>query len=182
MFLRHHRKPQAERRSRSKGLPIVETDRYAIFFLILTCATLLHHVFLTNARLMFTCYIKVTFLKRKNGLLKKAMELVSNIHSSMFKYQFYDLKRGPFLTFGLASDVFSTKGVLCDCEVAVIIFNLNNGKLFEYCSVEPQTVLQKYATYSGPSERRRKEKVRLFLSTKLIFTKTSILTVNAICI
>lgn len=54
----------------------------------------------------------------------------------------------------------NAQGVLCDCEVTVIIFNLNNGKLFEYSSVEPETVLQKYATYSGPSERRKKDKVR----------------------
>lgn len=65
---------------------------------------------------------QVTFLKRKNGLLKKAMEL----------------------------------GVLCDCEVSVVIFNLNNGKLFEYASVPPEKVFTRYATYSGPSERRKK--------------------------
>lgn len=65
---------------------------------------------------------QVTFLKRKNGLLKKAMEL----------------------------------GVLCDCEVSVVIFNLNNGKLFEYASVPPEQVFTRYATYTGPSERRKK--------------------------
>lgn len=65
---------------------------------------------------------QVTFLKRKNGLLKKAMEL----------------------------------GVLCDCEVSVVIFNLNNGKLFEYSSVPPEKIFTRYATYSGPSERRKK--------------------------
>ncbi|CAN8065071.1 unnamed protein product [Agarophyton chilense] len=66
---------------------------------------------------------QVTFLKRKNGLLKKAMEL----------------------------------GVLCDCEVAVIVYNPHNGKLFEYSSISMERVLNRYATYSGPSERRKPE-------------------------
>jgi SRF-type transcription factor (DNA-binding and dimerisation domain) len=70
--------------------------------------------------------LQVTFLKRKNGLLKKAMEL----------------------------------GVLCDCEVNVVIFNLNNGKLFEYSSVDAEKIFMKYATYNGPSERRKKTSVR----------------------
>lgn len=78
---------------------------------------------------MCNCFVcvrqQVTFLKRKNGLLKKAMEL----------------------------------GILCDCEVSVVIFNLNNGKLFEYSSVEPEKIFMRYATYNGPSERRRKKSV-----------------------
>jgi hypothetical protein len=41
----------------------------------------------------------VTFTKRKNGLMKKAMEL----------------------------------SVLCDCQIALVIFNSNN-KLFQYSS------------------------------------------------
>lgn len=64
-------------------------------------------------------------MKRKNGLLKKAMEL----------------------------------GILCDCEVGVVIFNLNNGKLFEYSSVEAEKIFTRYATYNGPSERRKKKTV-----------------------
>lgn len=51
------------------------------------------------------------------------------------------------------------KGILCDCEVSVIIYNINNGKLFEYSSVPIEKALQRYAGYSGPSERRRAEKV-----------------------
>jgi hypothetical protein len=74
--------------------------------------------------------VQVTFLKRKNGLLKKAMEL----------------------------------GILCDCEVSVVIFNLNNGKLFEYSSVEAEKIFSRYATYNGPSERRKKSTVHKALS------------------
>jgi len=44
--------------------------------------------------------MQVTFTKRKNGLLKKAMEL----------------------------------SVLCAADVAVVIFNNSNGKLFEFAS------------------------------------------------
>lgn len=50
-------------------------------------------------------------------------------------------------------------GILCDCEVAVVIFNLNNGKLFEYSSVDAEKIFMRYANYNGPSERRKKKSV-----------------------
>lgn len=53
--------------------------------------------------------LKVTFLKRKYGLMKKAYEL----------------------------------SVLCDCEIALIIFNSNN-KLVQYASTEIDKILMKY--------------------------------------
>lgn len=54
-------------------------------------------------------HFKVTFLKRKHGLMKKAYEL----------------------------------SVLCDCEIALIIFN-NNGKLVQYASTDIDKILMKY--------------------------------------
>lgn len=54
-------------------------------------------------------YLKVTFLKRKQGLMKKAYEL----------------------------------SVLCDCEIALIIFN-SSGKLVQYASTEIDKILLKY--------------------------------------
>mmetsp|Transcript_9386 Transcript_9386/g.15449 ORF Transcript_9386/g.15449 Transcript_9386/m.15449 type:complete len:464 (-) Transcript_9386:65-1456(-) len=62
---------------------------------------------------------QVTFTKRKNGLMKKAMEL----------------------------------SVLCDCEIALIIFNSNN-KLFQYSSTEMDKILLKYSQYNEPHERK----------------------------
>ena len=52
---------------------------------------------------------KVTFTKRKFGLMKKAYEL----------------------------------SVLCDCEIAVVIFNSHN-KLFQYASSDMDKILLKY--------------------------------------
>ena len=54
---------------------------------------------------------QVTFTKRKNGLMKKAMEL----------------------------------SVLCDCQIALVIFNSNN-KLFQYSSGDIGTVLKRFST------------------------------------
>ncbi|KAI0563078.1 srf-type transcription factor [Gracilaria domingensis] len=51
------------------------------------------------------------------------------------------------------------QGVLCDSEVAVIVYNPHNGKLFEYSSIPMERVLNRYATYSGPIERRKPEQV-----------------------
>ncbi|ORZ24419.1 myocyte enhancer factor 2D [Absidia repens] len=38
--------------------------------------------------------------------------------------------------------------VLCDCEIALIIFN-NNGKLVQYASTEMDKILMKYTEVSG---------------------------------
>ena len=62
---------------------------------------------------------QVTFTKRKNGLMKKAMEL----------------------------------SVLCDCEVALIIFN-SSSKLFQYSSTDMDKILLKYTEYTEPQEAR----------------------------
>ena len=57
--------------------------------------------------------MKVTFTKRKFGLMKKAYEL----------------------------------SVLCDCEIALIIFTSNN-KLYQYASSDMDKVLLKYTEYN----------------------------------
>ncbi|CDS08289.1 Putative MADS-box transcription enhancer factor2D [Lichtheimia ramosa] len=62
---------------------------------------------------------QVTFLKRKQGLMKKAYEL----------------------------------SVLCDCEIALIIFN-SSGKLVQYASTEIDKILLKYTEYNEPHESK----------------------------
>ncbi|EIE81910.1 hypothetical protein RO3G_06615 [Rhizopus delemar RA 99-880] len=57
---------------------------------------------------------QVTFLKRKQGLMKKAYEL----------------------------------SVLCDCEIALLIFN-TNGKLVQYASSDIDQILMKYTEFMG---------------------------------
>ncbi len=69
--------------------------------------------------LWFVLFFKVTFTKRKFGLMKKAYEL----------------------------------SVLCDCEIALIIFNSTN-RLFQYASTDMDKVLLKYTEYSEPHESR----------------------------
>ncbi len=59
--------------------------------------------------------IQATFTKRKNGLIKKAMEL----------------------------------SILCDCEVALIVFSSNN-KLFQYASSKMDQILLRYTDYTEP--------------------------------
>lgn len=82
-----------------------------------------------------TLSLQVTFTKRKNGLMKKAMEL----------------------------------SVLCDCEIALIIFN-SNTKLFQYSSSEMGNVLQKYSqSCADPQERRTNEDVSLASSLPALF-------------
>jgi hypothetical protein len=56
---------------------------------------------------------QATFTKRKNGLIKKAMEL----------------------------------SILCDCEIALMIFGINN-KLYQYSSGEMNTTLQRYLDHN----------------------------------
>lgn len=58
---------------------------------------------------------KATFTKRKNGLIKKAMEL----------------------------------SILCECEIALIIFSSNN-KLFQYASSDMDKSLLRYTEYNEP--------------------------------
>ena len=60
---------------------------------------------------------KVTFNKRKFGVMKKAYEL----------------------------------SVLCDCEIALIIFSSSN-KLYQYASTDMDKVLLKYTEYNEPHE------------------------------
>lgn len=65
---------------------------------------------------------QVTFTKRRNGLLKKAMEL----------------------------------SVLCDAEIAVIIFSNTGGerRLFDYCSSDLRGALERLASFEGLVESR----------------------------
>ena len=70
----------------------------------------------------------MTFTKRKNGLMKKAMEL----------------------------------SVLCDCQIALVIFNSNN-KLFQYSSGDINTVLERFKHDTvGPHERRNNKDVSIW--------------------
>lgn len=68
---------------------------------------------------------QVTFLKRKQGLMKKAYEL----------------------------------SVLCNCEIALVIFNNQNNKLVQYASTDMDKVLMRYTEYGEPFESKDNEDV-----------------------
>ncbi|XP_078288062.1 LOW QUALITY PROTEIN: MEF2 transcription factor homolog [Rhinoraja longicauda] len=54
--------------------------------------------------------------------------------------------------FGLMKKAYELS-VLCDCEIALIIFNHTN-KLFQYASTDMDKVLLKYTEYNEPHESR----------------------------
>lgn len=43
--------------------------------------------------------------------------------------------------------------VLCDCEIALLIFN-TNGKLVQYASSDIDQILMKYTEYNDPHESK----------------------------
>eukprot|EP00128_Syssomonas_multiformis_P011452 Colp12_sorted_trinity150504_noHs@173 len=55
--------------------------------------------------------------------------------------------------------------ILCDCEIALIIFNSNN-KLFQYASTDMDKILLKYTEYSEPHESRNNADVAAFIQKK----------------
>lgn len=70
--------------------------------------------------------------------------------------------------------------VLCDCEIALIIFNSSN-KLFQYASTDMDKVLLKYTEYNEPHESRTNAdiievRIRRFLCSRKV--KTSLLRVS----
>uniref|UniRef100_A0A8C5GZJ1 Myocyte-specific enhancer factor 2D homolog n=1 Tax=Gouania willdenowi TaxID=441366 RepID=A0A8C5GZJ1_GOUWI len=56
--------------------------------------------------------------------------------------------------FGLMKKAYELS-VLCDCEIALIIFNHSN-KLFQYASTDMDKVLLKYTEYNEPHEKSLK--------------------------
>ncbi|XP_016383309.1 myocyte enhancer factor 2cb isoform X5 [Sinocyclocheilus rhinocerous] len=66
--------------------------------------------------------------------------------------------------FGLMKKAYELS-VLCDCEIALIIFNTTN-KLFQYASTDMDKVLLKYTEYNEPHESRTNSDIVEALSKK----------------
>ncbi|KAK3610262.1 hypothetical protein CHS0354_022325 [Potamilus streckersoni] len=66
--------------------------------------------------------------------------------------------------FGLMKKAYELS-VLCDCEIALIIFNSNN-KLFQYASTDMDKVLLKYTEYNEPHESRTNKDIIEALNKK----------------
>ncbi|PAA86942.1 hypothetical protein BOX15_Mlig011613g1 [Macrostomum lignano] len=66
--------------------------------------------------------------------------------------------------FGLMKKAYELS-VLCDCEIAIIIFN-NTNRLFQYASNDMDKVLLKYTEYNEPHESRTNKDIMDFLQKK----------------
>ncbi|XP_043099088.1 myocyte-specific enhancer factor 2A [Puntigrus tetrazona] len=66
--------------------------------------------------------------------------------------------------FGLMKKAYELS-VLCDCEIALIIFNSSN-KLFQYASTDMDKVLLKYTEYNEPHESRTNSDIVEVLNKK----------------
>ncbi|XP_050008366.1 myocyte-specific enhancer factor 2C isoform X2 [Alexandromys fortis] len=66
--------------------------------------------------------------------------------------------------FGLMKKAYELS-VLCDCEIALIIFNSTN-KLFQYASTDMDKVLLKYTEYNEPHESRTNSEIVEALNKK----------------
>lgn len=94
---------------------------------------------------LWTCSVhshRLYFQKRTT----KASSGISN--GPLFFFQVTFTKR----KFGLMKKAYELS-VLCDCEIALIIFNSTN-KLFQYASTDMDKVLLKYTEYNEPHESR----------------------------
>lgn len=72
--------------------------------------------------------------------------------------------------FGLMKKAYELS-VLCDCEIALIIFNHSN-KLFQYASTDMDRVLLKYTEYNEPHESRTNKDIIEMLRRKEIKVET----------
>ncbi|CAD5209565.1 unnamed protein product [Bursaphelenchus xylophilus] len=66
--------------------------------------------------------------------------------------------------FGLMKKAYELS-VLCDCEIALIIFNSSN-RLFQYASTDMDKVLLKYTEYNDPHESRTNHDIMEMLQRK----------------
>ncbi|NWT03750.1 MEF2D factor, partial [Mionectes macconnelli] len=80
------------------------------------------------------------------GVRSVAVQAVSDRGCPCFQVTFTKRK------FGLMKKAYELS-VLCDCEIALIIFNHSN-KLFQYASTDMDKVLLKYTEYNEPHESR----------------------------
>lgn len=66
--------------------------------------------------------------------------------------------------FGLTKKAFELS-VLCDCDIAIIIFNSNN-RLFQYASTDMDKILMKYTEYQQPHESQTNKEILELLNRK----------------
>ncbi|CAB4021852.1 myocyte-specific enhancer factor 2A-like isoform X1, partial [Paramuricea clavata] len=66
--------------------------------------------------------------------------------------------------FGLMKKAYELS-ILCDCEIALIIFNSSN-KLFQYASTDMDKILLKYTEYNEPHESRTNNDILETISKK----------------
>ena len=82
----------------------------------------------------------------------------------MFVFQVTFTKR----KFGLMKKAYELS-ILCDCEIALIIFNSGN-KLFQYASTDMDKILLKYTEYNEPHESRTNADIHEVSVQKLLIS------------
>ena len=102
---------------------------------------------------MFACFVLLKtneawffFVTFDPSFLCPACDWISFVRSSIEQVTFTKRK------FGLMKKAYELS-VLCDCEIALIIFSSSN-KLFQYASTDMDKVLLKYTEYNEPHESR----------------------------
>ncbi|KAK2084437.1 hypothetical protein P7K49_037470 [Saguinus oedipus] len=120
------------------------------------------HLLLQPEEPMFSSWSRMQALGQSKALPfpnSKASPLLHRpLHSLQHRgVEFVHLNPAPSVTFtkrkfGLMKKAYELS-VLCDCEIALIIFNHSN-KLFQYASTDMDKVLLKYTEYNEPHESR----------------------------
>ncbi|XP_044311833.1 myocyte-specific enhancer factor 2B [Varanus komodoensis] len=80
--------------------------------------------------------------------------------------------------FGLMKKAYELS-VLCDCEIALIIFNSTN-RLFQYASTDMDKILLKYTEYSEPHESRTNSDIMETLKRKGVAPNSPVTDVEVI--
>ncbi len=61
--------------------------------------------------------------------------------------------------------------ILCDCEIALIIFNSGN-KLFQYASTDMDKILLRYTEYNEPHESRtNSDIIEVYIAYQILLLK-----------
>ncbi|PAA58466.1 hypothetical protein BOX15_Mlig005308g2 [Macrostomum lignano] len=66
--------------------------------------------------------------------------------------------------FGLMKKAYELS-VLCDCEIALVVFN-NSNRLFQYASTDMDKVLLKYTDFNEPHESRTNKDIEEMINRK----------------
>ena len=91
-------------------------------------------------------------IRRRSGRMGRKKIQISKITDERNRQVTFTKRK-----FGLMKKAYELS-VLCDCEIALIIFNSSN-KLFQYASTDMDKILLKYTEYNEPHESRTNNEI-----------------------